>query len=285
MARNLPRYEERLNRVAAFISDALEAGQTPTVNQLANAFALSSFHFHRVYRLLTGETVGQALQRLKVAHALRLVSEGVSVTTAAHTAGYDSSQNLAKAVRQRAGASVSELRAAGTIEDALNRLNSAQGDAPMKFEFVDHSPVQIVCRTVIGPYDELNLGYRSLANDVARSLGSEAITGVFGIPIDDARDVLPAEHGFTCALSVAGVTTQVENAQTRLLGGGGYAKRQVIAPYSALPEAIDLVYCALLRDGRELGDRECFIHYVDQPTTADGPNLVHVSDIYVPVQS
>src|SRR5205809_7630579 len=103
MSSGQERYRERMERVAIRMAEVFDEGRTPTVDELADAAALSAFHFHRIYRLMTGESVGQSLQRLKVAQALERVSGGESVTTAAHAAGYGSSQNLARAVKQRTG--------------------------------------------------------------------------------------------------------------------------------------------------------------------------------------
>src|SRR3954469_209784 len=146
------RYRDRMNRVAKAIAAALEDGYSPTVEELAGAAAFSPFHFHRVYRLLTGETVADTLQRLKVAQALNRVGAGDSVTDAAQAAGYSSSQNLAKAVRQRTGASVTELRRSGQLAEQSQQLRAgAQGEGAMTLELTDTSPIRIACRLAVGP--------------------------------------------------------------------------------------------------------------------------------------
>jgi AraC family transcriptional regulator len=279
------RYRARLERVAQHIAEALEDGRTPTIEELADVAALSPFHFHRIYRLLTGEGVAQSLQRLKVAHALERVGAGENVTTAALAAGYGSSQNLARAVRQRAGASVSELRSAGRLAGTVSELRLPQSrEGTMAIEFVDHSPVRIACRLATGPYDELNLAYRALFEDLSRLVGPEGVTEVYGIPIDDPRDVAPAEHRFICAMSVDDAhKLDADQVETRDIGGGRYARLRHQGPYSEIPAALDALYAQLIDGGHDPADRETFIHYVDQPSAADGPDAPHISDIYVPV--
>lgn len=275
------RYRQRLERVAERMADALGEGRTPTLEELADAAALSPFHFHRIYRLMTGESIGQSVQRLKVAHALERVSAGEQVTAAAHAVGYGSSQNLARAVKQRTGTSVSELRTAGTLPEMVAQLRRPEiGEAAMTFELIDHAPVRIACRIAVGPYEQLNLAYRALFEDVCGAVGPEAVTGVYGMPLDDPREVPPAEHRFVCALAVG---ETVEGAESREISGGRCAVRRHHGPYSQIPAALDSLYSELINAGHELADRETFIHYVDQPTDDDSPDAPHISDIYVPL--
>ena len=281
----MPNYQDRMVRVADAIAAALKDERSPTLEELASAAALSPFHFHRVYRLLTGESVGQSIQRLKVTHALELVNGGDSVTGAALAAGYASSQSLAKAVRHHTGASVTELRGTG-LGDEIGRLKRPRKEgSTMSLEIVDHAPVTVACRLVVGPYDELNLGYRALFEDVCEQLSPDEISGVYGIPVDDPRDVPRDEHRFACALGVprdAGALDR--DVELRELGGGRFALARFVGPYEGVPAAVDDLYSQILAEGLGLGSAEAFMHYVDQPGTDDGPDVIHESHIYVPVE-
>jgi len=280
------RYRDRMDRVAEAIARALDDGRSPRVEELADVAAFSHFHFHRLYRLLTGETVAQTIDRLKLARALQRVGEGDSVTEAAHAAGFSSSQNLAKAVRRRTGASVTELRHSGDLGRTSEALKLGHGGGgSMTLELVDTTPVRIACRLSVGPYEELNLTYRSLFEDFCKMAEPDRITGVYGIPVDDPREVAPAEHRFIAALAIAPVVAGLgDGIEIRELRGGRHAKLRHVGPYSDLPSALDGLYRKLLEAGAEPGSSEAFIHYVDQPGADDGPGVVHVSDIYVPVR-
>jgi AraC family transcriptional regulator len=280
------RYSGRMARVAGAMAKALADGHHPTIEELASAAAFSPFHFQRIYRLLTGETVAASIQRLKIAHALDRVGSGETITSAAHGAGYSSSQNLAKAVRSRTGASVTDLRQSGKLARKSAELKSpAKGDNRMAFELVETSPIRIACRMTVGPYDQLNLGYRSLFEDFCGQADPEAITGVYGIPVDDSREVPTAEHRFIAALGVSdGVGALGKQIEVREIAGGRHAMLRHEGPYSELPAMLDALYREALEAGLEPAGRETFIHYVDQPNSDDGPAVVHQSDIYLPVE-
>lgn len=277
-------YQLRMDRVAEAIAMALRDERSPSLEELASAAALSPFHFHRVYRLLTGETTGETIRRLQLTRALELVQRGESITRAAQASGYGSSQSLAKAMKQRVGASISELRANSRVVAEIGQLRTNSGGSQMTFELVEHSPVRIACRCVTGPYSRLNLAYHSLFEDFCASADPEEIRGVYGIPIDDPRHVPETEHRFISAL---GVSDRVVDAgagiDLRQMGGGQFALARFIGPYADVPTAIDELYAKIFHAGHQLRDSETFLHYVDQPDSPDGEDVVHETHIYVPI--
>lgn len=66
-AETLDRYAQRINRAIELLTERLNHGSVPALEDLADAAALSSFHIHRVFRLMTGETVNEAVRRIRLA--------------------------------------------------------------------------------------------------------------------------------------------------------------------------------------------------------------------------
>ena len=60
----LDRWRRRLERAASLLSGRLD--NSPSLAELASAAAVSPFHFHRIWRALTRETVGQTILRLRM---------------------------------------------------------------------------------------------------------------------------------------------------------------------------------------------------------------------------
>ena len=60
----------KLERVIASLQQAVASGgPLPDLDTLAAIAHYSPFHFHRVYRAMTGETVGRTVQRLRLVKA------------------------------------------------------------------------------------------------------------------------------------------------------------------------------------------------------------------------
>ncbi|MGH8080852.1 MAG: helix-turn-helix domain-containing protein, partial [Lysobacter sp.] len=87
-------HQRRIERAVALIEQALVRGEEPPeLGRLAEAAAFSPFHFHRVYRAMTGETTGQTVARLRLLQGLRLLASAErSVTDAALAVGYQTPQ-------------------------------------------------------------------------------------------------------------------------------------------------------------------------------------------------
>ena len=98
-------YLERLNRVRDHVYANL-AGDL-SVETLARVGAFSPFHFHRVFRALAGETVGDFVQRVRLQHALYLRTHAprLAIKAVAARCGFSSPAVFSRAFRARFDAS------------------------------------------------------------------------------------------------------------------------------------------------------------------------------------
>ena len=102
-------YIQRINRVVSYLNQ--QGAATPSLQDLADIAAISPFHFHRVYRAITGETPSGTIRRLRLARAAAMLKETAkSITEIAFDVGYESSQSFSKAFREATGRSASDLR-------------------------------------------------------------------------------------------------------------------------------------------------------------------------------
>lgn len=104
--------QRSVERVVAHLQASIRAGEPlPDLAALAAVAQQSPHHFHRVYRALAGETLGQTIARLRLSYALHLLGEQASsVTEVALAVGYQTPQALARAFRAVLQASPSNLR-------------------------------------------------------------------------------------------------------------------------------------------------------------------------------
>ena len=67
-------YARRVDAVVSLLQATIAVGgDLPGLAELAAAAHFSPFHFHRIWRALTGETVGATIARLRMARALHLL--------------------------------------------------------------------------------------------------------------------------------------------------------------------------------------------------------------------
>ncbi|MGU3415523.1 GyrI-like domain-containing protein [Enterobacteriaceae bacterium C34A] len=84
----------------------------PTLEEIARAVAVSSYHFHRIFRAQVGETVAEFTRRLRMERAALWLTQTPQrdITDLALSAGFSSSQNFAKAFRNHFSVSPGEYR-------------------------------------------------------------------------------------------------------------------------------------------------------------------------------
>ncbi len=102
-------YREQINRVIRAIIRQPDHDWTTVA--LAELAGISAFHFHRIFRALTGETMFAFLQRRKLLRAVELMNEDrFTLTEIALECGFDSGSSLSRAFRKQLGCTPSEYR-------------------------------------------------------------------------------------------------------------------------------------------------------------------------------
>src|ERR1700692_1762426 len=89
-------YRERIVRTLVFVQAHL--GEDLDLERLASVAAFSRFHFHRIFRGLTGETVKEHVRRLRLERAardLRRLDE--AITDIAFHAGFETHESFTRA--------------------------------------------------------------------------------------------------------------------------------------------------------------------------------------------
>ncbi len=273
---------QQLNKAVLLMASKLDQEQQASLDELAEAAALSKYHFHRIYRLLLGETCQQTQLRLKLAKAGQaLTLAQSSVTEAALQAGFASSQSLAKALQRELGCNATDLRAdPERLSCLLQELATpAQLTAsPYQVTLVSLAPCTVVSITSLGQYPELNDTYGYLFSVLAEHADIQAI---LGLAYEDVDSDLNAR--FDCALLVQPLPIQLDpELQLQQLDAQQYLVLRHQGSYDTLSDSIDWLYCYCLSQSMYLPDHQpCLHHYLDDPEQVEQALLR--TDIYLPV--
>jgi AraC family transcriptional regulator len=96
-------YVERVNRAIDFILQNLD--QSLKLEVVARAACFSPFHFHRIFRLLVGESLNDFVKRVRLERALTQMSRKrrASLTDIAFACGFGSSTDFSRCFKERYG--------------------------------------------------------------------------------------------------------------------------------------------------------------------------------------
>lgn len=122
-------YIRRVCKAMDYISARL--AENPTLDEIADAAAFSKYHFHRVFKGVTGETVAEFTRRLRLERSAQhlLFDMNRDVTDIAFAVGFSSSQNFATAFRRHFNQSPSEFRASHAAEQDSKKSNAEGNDS------------------------------------------------------------------------------------------------------------------------------------------------------------
>jgi len=282
-------YAHRVDAVVARLQRALADGTpVPDLAQLADAAHLSPFHFHRVWRALTGETLGRTVARLRLLRALDLLADpAIPITDVAGVAGYGTSQSLARAFRDAFDATPGELRGQPVrIADAAAALAPPPPDdasVPLQIEVVSVQPFQVVALRKRGAFADLDTAFGQLFDWAVEAGAVDAIAGLHGVPLGDHRDLAPDALEFECAIALAGDADPPAPLRCMTLPGGDYAAARHVGRYDRLEGHVDRV----LRDwwpgsGRALRDAPIRYEFLDDPETV--PEALLRADVFIPLE-
>ena len=120
-------YAQRINRVIDYIRENLD--RQVKLEELAKVACFSEFHFHRIFGAVSGETVNDFTNRLRLEKAARLLRySDQNLTDIALDCGFSSSATFSRAFRSGYDTSPSQFRKSGEIQKSkiCKELYSAQ---------------------------------------------------------------------------------------------------------------------------------------------------------------
>lgn len=115
-------YVQRINRAIDHVLAHLDGPLR--LEDVAAAACFSPYHFHRIFRALTGETVNDFVRRVRLERALQLMVHrpAMRLTEVALACGFASSSDFSRAFRQRHGVAPSRFDRAGHRRERREQL-------------------------------------------------------------------------------------------------------------------------------------------------------------------
>ena len=120
--KNRSEYENRVNRVIDHIQS--HRSEELTLEALAQVAAFSPFHFHRVFKSITGENLNEFVQRVRLEWAASALTARpqADVTEIALDSGFQSGSAFARAFKERFGMTATQWRQGGALEWGKTRM-------------------------------------------------------------------------------------------------------------------------------------------------------------------
>ena len=273
-------YGRRIERVVDHIGAHLD--EPLDLDRLAAVACFSPYHFHRIYRAVTGETALDTLRRLRLHRAAgELVQGGDGIAGIARRAGYGSVAAFTRAFGSAYGVAPAAYRRRGRLVPPVH--DPSNPEASMHDVVIRDLPsTRVAALPHTGPYMAIGTTFdRLYAWAAARGLVGPHVRS-FAVYYDDP-DAVPASALRSCAGLQLGLGA-VEDGAVRLveIPGGRHAVLRHKGPYAELEGAYRWLYRDWLpASGHTPADRPCFEEYLNSCRTL--PPEAWLTDIHLPL--
>ncbi|MCC6946228.1 MAG: AraC family transcriptional regulator [Bradyrhizobiaceae bacterium] len=274
-------YGRRVARVSEHIAGNLDA--ILDVEQLAAVAYFSPWHFHRIYRETTGETVADTVRRLRLHRAaVELTRDTAPLERIAKRAGYGTLAAFSRAFAADYGVPPGAYRQRGRLLPP----SPQQRKEPVVMYEVEIAPfagVRLAAVEHRGDYQEIGRAFdRIFAWAAPRGLLGPATRSI-GIYYDDPESVplkeLRADAGLVVAADVQ------PEGDLRMIEIPSLLCASVVhkGPYAELERPYRFLFREWLpKSGRDPADHPCFEEYLNNPREL--PPSEWLTRVYLPVR-
>ncbi len=275
-------YEARILRVLDHIHS--HPGSDLSLDALADLAAMSRFHWHRVFRAVTGETPADAVRRIRMGRAAWwLIGTDWPIRKVARACGYPALPSFSRIFTEATGLTPAAYRNRGALVPLALPRNQGS-DLMLPVEIRDLPATRLAALDHLGAYPAIGLAFEKAGAILsARNLMDQA-QGMIAVFYDDPATVPEPALRSRAGIIVADSFAIPDPFVDMTIAAGPYAVMTYKGPYAGLPAAYDFLYGEWLPEsGAEPGDRPVFERYLNTPMDTAQDDLL--TEVCLPLKS
>jgi AraC family transcriptional regulator len=273
--------EKRLLRVLDHIHDN-PAGDL-SLDALSDVAAMSRFHWHRVFRAMTGETMAQAVRRIRMQRAsYLLVMTDQPLATIATSVGMDSLPSFIRCFTEAFLMSPTAFRQRGELRP-FARIPTPRRPPMYPVTIRTEAPIRLAALPHKGAYFEISRAFQKLSavmasRDLFRNAGR-----MIAVFYDDPQSTAEADLRSHAGFEINGRSDLSTPLEEVTLPAGRQAVLTYTGPYAGLPAAYDELFGIWLpASGEEPADTPSFEVYLNSPMDTAPEELI--TELHLPLK-
>jgi len=281
-------YLEGINKAIAYMES--NASFEIQLKDIATQANLSQYHFHRIFKSLTGDTTKDFLTRLRLEKAaLKLKHSQDDIGQIAFDCGYQNHETFTRAFKDYFGLPPMDYRS--SIKELITNKQSEYGKANIDLNAL-HVEGPIV-KTVpdlhlayvrhTGSYDQVGSSFQRLLLWAATHLVLKLKPVTIGI-VHDNPDLTEEQHiRYDACVLLSKEIKPIGEIGYKKIEGGKFAVFSYKGAYEGFYPVYDYIYNVCLFENKfELADKPALEWYVKSPPFYKPEDLV--TDFYVPIK-
>ncbi|MDX2469136.1 MAG: AraC family transcriptional regulator [SAR324 cluster bacterium] len=238
---NLP-HSERMNRVIKYIEDYID--ENLDIQRLSKVACYSEFHFSRLFRSFTGESIYGFKKRLLLERSIKhLLYSDENMTEISFKCGYDNQSSFNKAFKKQFTYTPSEVRKQMILPVLNQKKTSKMRSNKMKPEILELKSKEIIYAREVGDYStaaEKAWG-RIMKFGYSNRLMSKEVESI-GIS-HDSPEVTEVQHlRYDACLTLNTEISSEDNLQKGAIAGGTYGVFLHIGAYEKFQESYNFIF-------------------------------------------
>lgn len=274
-------HEKRLLKVLDHIHDN-PAGDL-SLDALSEVAAMSRFHWHRVFRAMTGETMAQAVRRIRMQRAsYLLVMTDQPLAGIAASVGMENLASFNRCFAEHFLMSPAAFRKRGELRPFVRNLLPRR-DLMHPVIIRSEAPIRLAALPHKGAYHEISRAFQKLSavmtsRDLFRHSGR-----MIAVFYDDPQSAPEANLRSHAGFEIRGEPDLSAPLEEVTLPGGRQAVLTYKGPYAGLPAAYDELFGLWLpKSGEEPADSPAFEVYLN--TSMDTAPEDLLTELHLPLK-
>ncbi len=289
-------YIERINAVQDFIENHLD--EDINIRQLSRIASFSEYHFQRIFKQFTSESLYSFIKRLRLEKAVFLLrsNKKLTVQDVAFSVGFSNQASFAKALKERYGTSAGRIRKMNDLEIRQviyeNRRNGkvftddTHYNKPIELTIQSAEPVKVLYVRYTGAYKGNSDLFSKLFTKLYRFADKNSLatqeTKWFAVYHDYSDLTSEEKLRLSVCMSVKGDVESKGEFGCMELAGGKYAVGRFLLGTDEYQSAWNYMISKWLPDsGYSPDDRFCFEYYPPQEKEEDHER--RIVEIYIPI--
>jgi len=270
-------YHKSINKVLDYIHEHLN--ESPSLDTLSEIAHISPFHFHRIFKAIIGENLGEYIQRLRLEYiAGQLTTTGLTLDILAEKTGYKSTQALSKAFKKHFGVPPSIYKVTSNKHNNYNKID-------LQPRICKISNKNVIYIRIIDEYGTINSYEEAWKRLYTFAILNNALSETsesLGISFDDPSFTSPEKCRFYACVSTEKKLKASGKFGTTSIKGGLYAIFTHKGPYQDLHNIYKNIWFNWLPLSKYyLRKGSFFEKYLNNPSLVKEEDIL--TEIYIPV--
>jgi len=269
-------HAQKMLRVLSHIQEELNSELS--LEELANVASMSRYHFHRVFRAATGESLQEHIKRLKLERAAQLIRQSDrKIVGIALESGFNSHEGFSRAFRKHFKVSPSDYRylARGQSHSDSNIYYNSDltnfelriyGETKMNVSISNYSGFYAAYVKHIGSYSDVGASWNTLMHWAQKERIITKSSRYFGIGYDDVSVTPESKLRYDACITLEGARNGDGIIGVQYIKGGLFAVVEHKGSHDSIEETYLELYGSWLPKSKYvLADRPCLVEYLNSP--------------------